>query len=519
MKAYDDYDGLGLAELVRAKEVSPEELVEAAIERIDRYDGVLNAVIHRLYAQGRQLARSEELGDGPFRGVPFLVKDLLTTCAGAPYSKGCRALAHNISPADSELMKRFRAAGLVTLGKTNTPEFGLLAVTEPAAFGPTRNPWDPARTPGGSSGGSAAAVAAGFVPLAGGGDGGGSIRIPASCCGLFGLKPSRGRVPAAPHGEHWQGAAQEHVLTRSVRDSAAALDAVQGCAPGAPYRIAPPAGSYLLDTDSSPGTLRIAFTTRSPLDTPVADSCVTALQQTVRLLEELGHRVEERAPQYDGQALARSFLTMYFGEVAADLEELASLLGRRVRREDVEPLTWLFGLMGRTVTAGEFVRSKRLWNDVGRAMGEFHQHYDLLLTPTLAVEPVALGSTGTARGMENLVVSLVNTFGLGRLLEVSGLLDRIAIESLARTPFTQLANLTGQPAMSVPLHWTKEGLPVGVQFVAPWGEESRLFRLAAQLERARPWFDRRPDLSRLQGAGPARAADTPQVSTKARSIT
>ncbi len=503
MKEYADYDGLGLAGLVRAGEVTPEELVEAAIRRIDRYDGVLNAVIHRLYAQGRQLARSEELGAGPFRGVPFLVKDLLTTCAGAPYSKGCRALARHISPADSELMQRFRAAGLVTLGKTNTPEFGLLAVTEPEAFGPTRNPWDPARTPGGSSGGSAAAVAAGFVPLAGGGDGGGSIRIPAACCGLFGLKPSRGRTPTAPCGEHWQGAAQEHVLSRSVRDSAAALDAVQGCAPGAPYRIAPPERPLLAELDTTPGSLRIAYTTRSPLGTPVADSCIAAVEQTAELLEELGHRVEEREPQYDGQALARSYLTLYFGEVAADLEELADLVGRPLRRDDVEPLTWLFGLMGRTVPAGDFVRAKRLWNELGRSMAGFHRDWDLLLTPTLAVEPVPIGSTAS-QGMEKLLIALVNTFGLGRLLRASGMLDRIAVESLARTPFTQLANLTGQPAMSVPLHWTAQGLPIGVQFIAPEGDEATLFRLAAQLERARPWFDRRPDLSRLAATGPDR---------------
>jgi len=504
VKEYADYDGLGLAGLVRNGEVTPGELVEAAIERIERYDGALNAVIHRLYAQGRQLARSEELGDGPFRGVPFLVKDLLTTCAGAPYSQGCRALVHHISPDDSELMKRYRSAGLVTLGKTNTPEFGLLAVTEPEAFGPTRNPWDPARTPGGSSGGSAAAVAAGFVPLAGGGDGGGSIRIPAACCGLFGLKPSRGRTPTAPHGEHWQGAAQEHVLSRSVRDSAAVLDAVQGCAPGAPYRIAPPVRPLLAELDTAPGSLRIAWTTRSPLGTPVADSCIAAVEQTARLLQDLGHRVEERAPQYDGQALARSYLTLYFGEVAADLEELTGLLGRRLRREDVEPLTWLFGLMGRTVPAGDFVRAKRLWNEVGRSMAGFHLDWDLLLTPTLAVEPVQIGSAAS-RGMEKLLIGLVNTFGLGRLLRASGLLDRIAVESLARTPFTQLANLTGQPAMSVPLHWTAQGLPIGVQFIAPAGDEATLFQLAAQLERARPWFDRRPDLSRLATGQPDRA--------------
>jgi amidase len=499
MENYTDYDATGLAALVRDQSVSPDELIESAIARIERHNPQLNAVIHPLYTLGREQARSREYQAGPFFGVPFLVKDLLTTWAGAPYSKGCKALKGYLAPADSEMMRRYRSAGLVTIGKTNTPEFGLTAVTEPEAFGPSRNPWDTSRTPGGSSGGSAAAVAAGFVPMAGGGDGGGSIRIPASCCGLFGLKPSRGRTPTAPCGEHWQGAAQEHVLTRSVRDSAAVLDAIQGSAAGAPYIIAPPQQPYLEAVSTPAGKLRIAFSTESPLHTPVDDACITAVGQAARLLEELGHSVEEKTPPTDGPALARAYLTLYFGEVAADLLELGEMIGRPATAKDVEPFTWLLGLMGRTIPAVDFVRAKQQWNIAGRVMGEFYQHYDLFLTPTMAVPPPVVGSLTPGR-LEQIVIQLITTFGLGRALKASGMIDRIAVESLAKTPFTQLANLTGLPAMSVPLHWADAGtgtqthtvLPIGVHFMAPFGEEARLFSLAAQLEQAQPWFDRRP---------------------------
>jgi len=494
---YSDYDATGLAALVRDQSVSPGELIETAISRIEQHNPGLNAVIYPLYSQGRDLARSSAYKSGPFFGVPFLVKDLLTTCAGAPYSKGCKALKGYIAAADSEMMKRYRGAGLLTIGKTNTPEFGLTAVTEPEAFGPSRNPWDLSRTPGGSSGGSAAAVAAGLVPMAGGGDGGGSIRIPASCCGLFGLKPSRGRTPTAPYGEHWQGAAQEHVLTRSVRDSAAMLDAVQGSAAGAPYVIAPPQRPYLEAVTTAPGKLRIAFSTESPLHTPVDEACIAAVRQAAKLLEELGHAVEEKTPQTDGPALARAYLTLYFGEVAADLLELGEMIGRPATTADVEPFTWLLGLMGRTVPAVDFVRAKQQWNIAARVMGEFYQHYDLYLTPTMAVPPPTVGSLTPSR-LEQILVRVINTLGLGRALKASGMIDRIAVESLSKTPFTQLANLTGLPAMSVPLHWagaeTGAELPIGVHFMAPFGHEARLFSLGAQLEQAQPWFDRRPPL-------------------------
>jgi amidase len=492
-EAYDQYDALGLAELVRRESVSAGELCEEAIERIERINPRLNAVVTPMYDLARRVS-SDVLPGGPFSGVPFLLKDLLAAYAGVPLTNGCKACRNFVPDHDSELVRRFKAAGLVALGKTNTPEFGLVGYTEPELHGPTRNPWNLKHTPGGSSGGSAAAVAAGMVPLASGGDGGGSIRIPAACCGLFGLKPSRGRVPTGPDaGEIWQGAVVEHVLTRSVRDSAAMLDAVGGPDVGAPYTIEPPARPYLEEVGRSPGKLRIAFDTRSPVGTPVDAEIVRATEDTARLLEHLGHTVEEARPVLDGRALARSYLAMYFGEVAASIEELKLVLGRKAKPDDVEAATWTLGLLGRTVSAADFVSSKRLWGTASRVMGRFHQRYDVYLTPTLACPPVKIGALKPGL-VENAALKVVNRFGLGGLLKASGIIDKLAVESLSKTPFTILANFTGQPAMSVPLHWTVNGLPCGMHFMAGFGEEATLFRLAGQLEAERPWFDRRPPL-------------------------
>ncbi|MBN2283003.1 MAG: amidase [Deltaproteobacteria bacterium] len=490
-KEYDRYDGLGLAGLIRKKEMSPSEVCEAAIGRIEAINPQLNAVITPMYDRGRE-AVSRGLPDGPFAGVPFLLKDLLQAYAGVPLTSGSKACKNYIPDFDSELVKRFKKAGTVILGKTNCPELGLLGITEPELHGPTRNPWNRDRTPGGSSGGAAAAVAAGMVPLASGGDGGGSIRIPSSHCGLFGLKPTRGRTPTGPeHGELWQGAAVEHVISRSVRDSAAMLDAV--CSPdvGAPYIIAPPERPYKEEIETDPGVLTIAFTVASPLGTEVHPECRRAVEDTAHLLEELGHRVEEAQPDLDGIELAKSYMTMYFGEVAADIEALTPILGRKVRQEDVEMLTWTLGLLGRTFTAEHFVTAIRKWGTASRIMGRFHETYDVYVTPTVAFPPVMIGEL-QPKPAERVAMRVINTLGLGRLVQLSGLTDKMAIDSLSKTPFTQLANFTGQPAMSIPLHWTAEGLPVGVQFIGRFGDEATLFRVAAQLEKARPWFDRRP---------------------------
>jgi amidase len=496
-KEYDQYDALGLSALVKSKEVTARELLEEAIRRAELFNLQLNAIIYHMYEQAHKVAASP-LGEGPFAGVPFLLKDLLAAYAGVPLTSGCRALKDYLPKQDSELVKRAKDAGLNIFGKTNTPELGLKAVTEPVLYGPTRNPWDLSRTPGGSSGGAAAAVAAGIVPMAGAGDGGGSIRIPSSYCGLFGLKVSRGRNPVGPsYGEVWQGAAVQHVITRSVRDSAAMLDVTNGPAPGDPYIIKPPQRPYLEEVTRDPGKLRIGLYTANPLGGAVHPECIRAVHQTAKLLEELGHKVEEVLLPYDGKLVAKVYMTMYFGEVAAAIDELERLTGRKITADDVEPATWLLNLLGRTYTAAEFVNCRYRWNDIARSMGTFHQQYDLLLTPTAATPPLLIGETDPSQ-WEQRMIGLINRFGLGRLLKRTGMAMEIAEKSLEKVPYTQLANITGQPAMSVPLYWTVEDLPIGSQFVARFGEEDMLLRLAAQLEQAAPWFNKRPRLVKKQ---------------------
>jgi len=491
---YDRYDALALAELVRQKQITPLELCEEAIERIERVNPKINAVVTRMYEQGRRAA-SESLSGGPFAGVPLLIKDLDYAYTGVPMTTGCKALKDYVPAHDDEIVLRLKKAGTVIIGKTNTPEFGLLAVTEPELFGPCRNPWDTSHTPGGSSGGSAAAVAAGLVPMAAGNDGGGSIRIPAAYCGLFGLKPSRGRNPTGPdQGQLWLGAEQNHVITRSVRDSAALLDATQGPELGAPYEIRPPERPYIEELEKNPGRLKIAFNTQSPLGTAVHPECIRAVEETAHLLTELGHHLEEARPEIDGQGLAKSYLALYFGFVAAHIEELESVLKRKVKPGDVETATWTLGLLGRTFSAGYLYQALHRWDQAARQMGLFFQKYDLYLTPTTAYPPAKIGEL-QPKASEVFVMKAVNTFKLGRLLKGLGLVDQIAEKSLERTPFTQLANLSGLPAMSVPIYWTSEGLPCGAQFIGPFGDEATLFRLAAQLEKARPWFNKRPPLT------------------------
>lgn len=490
-KEYEKLDGLGLAELVRKKKVHPLELLESAVSRIERKNPSLNAVIHKFYDKARKTA-SEKIPDGPFCGVPFLLKDLLAAYAGEPMSSGSRAYRNYIPLEDSELVRRFKNAGTVILGKTNTPEFGLMGVTEPELHGPTLNPWDTARTPGGSSGGAAAAVSSGMVPIASAGDGGGSIRIPASNCGVFGLKPSRGRNPTGPiYGELWQGAAVEHIISRSVRDSAAMLDFTCGDDSGSPYPVSRPEKPYSSLLSRNGPRLRIAFSSASPVGRGVHNDNISALNDAVSLLQSLGHKVEEKHPDIDGNELAMSYLTMYFGETAEEIRAAGKILGRKPRRSDFEGTTWLLGLLGRVYTAGDFASAMKVWNRLGRIMGKFHETYDLYLTPALAYPPVKIGELAPKPG-EKIAMDIVNMFGLGKLMKATGMVQELALKSLEKSPFTQLANLTGQPAMSVPLYWSKENLPIGVQFIAPMGREDVLFQLAAELERARPWFDKRP---------------------------
>ncbi|MBV6522576.1 MAG: 6-aminohexanoate-cyclic-dimer hydrolase [Gemmatimonadaceae bacterium] len=493
MNDYSSYDALGLAQLVRAGDVAPRELVQAAIERIERLNPSLNAVVHTMYDRALQEAESE-LPGGAFRGVPILLKDLLAWYEGEPITSGSRLFRGWRPPYDTEIVRRYRRAGVIVVGKTNTPEFGLTPFTEPELFGPTRNPWDPARTPGGSSGGSAAAVASGMVPLAGGGDGGGSIRIPASCCGLFGLKPTRGRTPAGPLvGEHWQGATVEHCLTRSVRDSAAMLDALRGREPGAPCETAPPTRDYLTEVDTPPGRLRVAFTDEPLLGTRVDADCRTALQDAVGLLESLGHDVVERSLAVDREAFNLAFLTMICGETSAAIVEARDMIGRAATRADVEATTWMLHLLGQQTSAADFALAEHFLRQTGRRVGAFFENIDVLVTPTLGMPPFPIGQLQPPPH-EMLMMRWFGRLNAGALMKMLGVLEKAASGLFDFIPFTPLFNVTGQPAMSVPLYWNANGLPIGVQIVGRFGDEATLFRLAGQLESARPWANRHPAL-------------------------
>ncbi|MGQ9517434.1 MAG: amidase [Anaerolineae bacterium] len=490
-KEYDRYDALGLAELVRRRAITPLELVEEAISRIERINPQINAVIHPMYDIARRQAQ-EGVPDGPFAGVPFLLKDLLVHYAGVPTRSGSRFFKDFVPDHDSEMVRRYKAAGVIILGKTNAPELGLVPYTEPEFFGPTNNPWDLSRTAGGSSGGSAAAVAARAVPMAHGNDGGGSIRIPASCCGVFGLKPTRARNPIGPDlGEAWQGFAIDHVLTLSVRDSAAMLDATAGPDTGAPYVTPPPACPFLEEVKQAPGRLRIAFTTQPLLPATIHPDCIQGVQETAKLLADLGHHVEEDAPQIDGSAFARAFLTMVCGETQADIEDGEVLVGRKATHRDFEPSTWALALLGRQISSGEFARAVRYLQRAARQIGHFFERYDILLTPTLAMPPVETGSL-QPKGFEATVLKILGRLNAGALLNALADIEALAGQVFAFIPFTPVFNVTGQPAMSVPLYWNDQGLPIGMHFVGRFGDEATLFRLAGQLEQARPWFDRRP---------------------------
>ncbi len=486
---YASYDGLGLADLVRRREVSAVELVEHAMAQIERLNPRLNAVICKLYERARTEAAGT-LADGPFTGVPFLLKDLDGLLRGAPYTGGSRAYVGYLPDHDSEIIVRLRRAGLIVLGKTNTPEAGILGITEPLLHGPTRNPWHLDYTSGGSSGGSAAAVAARMVPLAHGADGGGSIRIPASACGLFGLKPTRGRNPVGPDaGEGWNGLVCPHVLTRSVRDSAAVLDAVSGLDPGAPYVAPASLRPYLEEVTRLPGKLRIAFSTASLLGHTTHSDCVAAVDDAAQLCAELGHDVVAAAPVIDKAVLARAYLTVVASGTAGFVAEAARLAGKRIGPEHFEPSTWFLAQVGQALSAYELEQARTAMHRASRTLAEFHAHHDLFLTATMAYPPVRVGELALKPG-ELLGLGLLRRLPMRKLLMKA--LDDLAQGSLERTANTMVFNETGQPAMSVPLFWNAQGLPIGVQFVGRFGDEATLLRLAGQLEQARPWMTRTP---------------------------
>jgi len=468
---FEAFDGLGLAQLVRKRDVTALELLTEALERVERYDPGLNAVVRKFTDKARA-AIMAGLPDGPFSGVPFLLKDLGAHYAGEPTTSGSRFFADYVPDHDSEVTKRYKAAGLVCFGKTNTPEFGLSPTTEPALFGPTLNPWDTSRTAGGSSGGAAAAVAARMVPMAHASDGGGSIRIPAAMCGLFGLKPTRGRVPMGPDaGEGWGGLSTVHAVTRSVRDSAALLDVVEGADLGAPYWAPPKARPFLDEVGAPTGRLRIAFSTRPTTGVAVDPICVRAAEDAAKLCADLGHHVEEANPSVaDPAALGTAMRAIIGANVRATFDERAEALGRAPSPDDAERMTHAIIRSAEAVSAATYARAIRLVHATGRRLAHFFQTWDVLITPTLTSLPPHIGE-------------------LSMMAEdMAGVSERIG----ALVGFTSLYNITGQPAMSVPLSWTAASLPVGVQFVGRFGDEAGLIRLASQLEQARPWAQRRP---------------------------
>ena len=491
---YGQYDALGLAELVRAREVSPLELVEEAIRRIETVNPLINCVIHRMYEHARSLATGE-LPDGPFRGVPFLLKDLLASYRGQPMSFGSASMRHYVADHDSALVARFKQSGVITVGKTNLSELGLSPMTEPKAFGPTRNPWELTRTPSGSSGGAGASVAARVVPMASGGDGGGSIRTPASACGVFGLKPSRGRNPAGPDmGEVWHGAVAEHVLTRSVRDSAAMLDATAGPDCGCLYFTPAPAQPFVEAAKRDPERLRIAFTTESLLGSQVDRECVEGVERTATLLRELGHEVVAARPRFDRRTFLRAYITVVAAETAVDLREMAALLGKKkLPAREVELETRVMALLGRSIDAPRFLQACRDLHRINRILGAFLEEYDVFLSPALAKPPVAIGALSPSP-VEQLALRLMERLDAGRVLDAIGVIDTLADKVFAFSAFCAPFNVSGQPAMSMPLHWTRDGLPVGMHFAGRYADETTLFQLAGQLERARPWAERKPPI-------------------------
>jgi amidase len=490
---YDALDGMGLSELIRGKHVSAEDVTDAALARIAARNPSLNAVVRVLEQEARASLRNIA-SDAPFAGVPMVIKDLQATIAGVPTSQGTRPLRALVATHDSEMIARYRRGGAVFVGRSNTPEFGLTPFTESEALGVARNPWDTTRTPGGSSGGSGAAVAARMVPIGHGGDGGGSIRIPASCNGLFGLKPTRGRMPTGPdNGDMWRGFAQEHVLTRSVRDSAAMMDLTAGEDVGTPVACPAQQRPFLDEVTAAPGALRIAMTSTPFFGSAVHPDCKAALADAAALLSSLGHHVEEAEPVVDGHALARSFLTVVAAEARADIDWLGDQLGRPARRDDVEVTTWALGLVGQHFRASDYATAVRRLQVAGRVIGSFFTTYDLLLTPTLAEPPIKVGALQPTPA-ERMALSVLGALGLGRVLGSGGLLNEMVEKAFGFIPYTPLFNVTGQPAMSVPLYWNADGLPIGSQLVGRFGDEATLFRVAGQLERARPWGARMPPI-------------------------
>ena len=463
---YRALDGLGLAQAMRRRDISRAEVLEAALSRLNAVNPRINAVTY-LHPPALEQAGAEP--QGPFAGVPYFIKDLHAPVAGMPLTHGSRLFAGDVHDFDSETVARLRRAGFVILGRTASPEFGMSASTEPALTGPTRNPWNLAHTAGGSSGGASAAVASGILPASHATDSGGSIRIPASCNGLVGLKPTRGLLATGPHrGDASHGLSHEHAVTRSVRDCAAILDATAGPDAGAPYFTARPAEAYLQAMARPPRRLRIAFTTTTFAGLPVAPECRAAVEATVRLLQGMGHELDEGMPVFDTAALGDATVTLLLAGLAALVQARETQLGRRAREDELEAVIRAAITIGNQVSGVHYASRFAVINREVRRIARFFESVDVLVTPTLAKPPVLLGAISTQ----------------------TQTLDEFQAAMTAFCPFSGVFNATGQPAITLPLYWTQEGLPVGVQFVGRFGEDTLLLQLAAQMELAAPWFGR-----------------------------
>ncbi len=471
---YVKYDGLGLAELVKNGEVTPDELLETAVTLIEALDPEVNAIVTKMFDEAKT-AIANGLPEGPFQGVPFFIKDLGEMVAGVRLTSGSKALANFVPEMDSEFINRVRKAGFNLAGKSNTPEFGLLPTTESQLLGACRNPWQMDRSTGGSSGGAGAAVAAGYGPIAHATDGGGSIRIPASCCGLFGLKPTRGRTPQGPvRGDAMNGLSIGNVVSKSVRDSAAFLDAVAGPDIGDPYFAPPIKRPYLQEVATSPKKLKIAMLTQAPNGAKVYDDVVAAIQETAVLCESLGHEVVEidALPGVDIEQFIQAFTVVWASGCAWSVKGIEFLTDSPATPDMYEPLTWQFYQMSLQMSPGDYLLAVQGLQQMTRRVSHYFQSIDVLLTPTLAEAPPMLGTFDDSSD------------------------DPMAAyhRAIDYVPFTPIANVTGQPAMSVPLNWNAEGLPIGSHFIGRFGAEDTLFQLAAQLEEAKPWAENQSPL-------------------------
>ncbi len=472
MNELANHDAMSLAALVKSGEVSAVELLDNAIANVETLNPEINSIVTRMYEEARATIKAG-LPEGPLQGVPFLLKDLRALYAGVPTTSGSRFMTNAIPNHDSELVARYKRAGLVIFGKTNTSEYGCCPSTEGAMYGATRNPWNTGVSAGGSSGGASAAVAARLVPAAHGSDGGGSIRIPASCCGVFGFKPSRGLLPAGPdYGEVWNGLSAEHVMTVSVRDSAMFLDITAGSTAGDPY-CGPTFERALLDeVTTRPGPLRIAVQREALTGAPVHADCLAALDDAVTLLEDLGHNLEEAKPEYDVSQSGAAFTLLIAANVQGAIDQQAELTGREPGENDIEPVIRFLARIGHDRTAADMARAIWTMHRTGREIAPFFDRYDALLSPVVATPPPPIGTLDTSSTNVDAYLEAVFKF----------------------IPFTSLANQAGTPAMSLPLYWNDAGLPIGVQLMAGYGRDPMLFRLAGEIEAARPWANRRPPI-------------------------